>query len=535
MSNENTRPARTSTILAAAVGFAAAAALLGHSAVPRLQIGMSLAGILSLVLCLSLVERTPTRTEILVVSILAVPVAVGFVGGILGTGLVLVGTQFPVPTDAQISVAILRTAGNLGVLVGVALAAFGLVLGYRNVLAADPLTRYTRIVFVTAVVPILAGIALFVRVVAAGNTRAAESPFGQMIGQLGTFLFTPDPRLLHLGSFLFVLTVACGASLLVLRRAPVVALLPGEDRRNVRLVAALRSGLDLAVTASAALMAGAVLLEAAIPPRELEAQLGTGLFETIQLVTTAGWLRLLLWSVAAGALTWLVTESTLGRVADRTTDTERQWIGPLAGGLALTVLASVTAGPVFNRTLLETTSRLPGPFAAQLQDTVVPIVNVYGETAIVVLSTGVLLAVTAWIGLALRLAVSFGYLSDEGAGFSVASAGLLVAAVSVSTLDPARWLLLGGIASALIVWDLGRFGTRLGREVGRSDTGGVELVHAGATLGVGVLGVAAAALLESRAAGSSFDPEPTVTLALVFLALALVAGSLALRDAVPER
>lgn len=535
MSPDQIRPTRTSTILAVAVGLAAVAALFNQSSVPRLPLAMSLAGILSLVVCLSLVERTPTRTEILVVSLLAVPVAVGFIGGILGTTIVLVGSQFPVPTDAQISIAILRVTGNVGIVVGAGIAVFGLVLGHRNVLAADPLTRYTRIVFVTAVVPLLTGIGLFVRVVVAGNRRAAGSLLGQAVGQLETSLFTPEPRLLHLGSFLFTFTIACGASLLFLRRAPVPALLPGDHRRNVGLVASLRRVLYVAVTASAALMAGAVLLEVALPPREIEARLGTGAFEAIQFVTTAGWLRLLLWSVAAAALVWLVTEFVLGRVSDGTAGTETQYLGPLAGGLALTVFASLTAGPIFNRTLNETTSQLPTPFDAGLQDAILPIANVYGETAIVVLSTGALLVVTAWIGLALRLAVSFDYLSNEGAGFPIASAGLLFAAVSASTLDPPRWLLLGGIAAALVVWDLGRFGTRLGREVGRTDTGSVELVHAGATLGVGVIGVAAAALLESRAAGSSFDPDPTVTLALVSLAVAVVAGSLALRDAVPER
>jgi hypothetical protein len=535
MSTEQIRPKRTSTLLAVAVGLAAVAALFNHSSVPRLQIGMSLAGILSLVLCLSLVERTPTRSEIIVVSLLAVPVAVGFVGGILGTSLALVGAQFPVPTDAQISVAILRVTGNVGIVVGAGIAVFGLVLGYRNVLAADPLTRYTRIVFVTAVVPLVTGVALFVRVVVSGNRRAAESLFGEVIGQLRLVLFTPEPTRLHLGSFLFVLTIAGGASLLFCRRAPVAELLPGEHSRNVGVVASLQRVLYVTVTVSAALMAGAVLLEVLLPPRELEARLGTGLFETIQLVTTAGWLRLLLWAVAVAAVVWLVTEFVLGRVSERAAGTGTQWLGPLAGGAVLTVLASVTSGPIFNRTLSETTSRLPTPFAARLQDIALPVANVYGESALVVLSTGALLAITAWIALGLRLAVSFDYLSNEGAGFSIASAGLLTAAVSVSTLAPPRWLLLGAIAAALVVWDLGRFGTALGREVGRSDTGGVELVHAGATLGVGALAVAAAALLESRAAGSSFDPDPTVTLALVSLAVALVAGSLALRDAVPDR
>lgn len=534
MTDQHVPPTRISSLAAAAVGIALVVALFRHSSVPRLPFVMSLVGVLSLVLCLSLAERSPDRGALLLVSILAVPVAVGFLGGILGSTLVLVGNQFPVPTDAEISIAILRVAGNLGVLVGCALAVFGLVLGYRNVLSADSLSRYTKVVFVTAVVPLLTGSLLFVRVAVAGNRRAAESPFGQLVRQTATVLFSPEPTRLHLGSFLFVLTVVGGALVLFLRKAPIAELLDGDHLANVRRTERLQRALYVLVTATAALMAVSVLLEVAFSPGELQRRLGTGLFDTIQLVTTAGWLRLLLWAVGLAATAWLALEFTLRQLSDRP-GAEGKWLGPLAGGVALTVLASATAGPVFNRTLQETTSRLPAVFASNVQNTAVPMVNVYGETALVVLATGALLAVTAWIGLVLRLAVSFGYLSNEGAGFSIASAGLLYAAVSVGALAPPRWLVLGGIAAALIVWDLGRFGTRLGREVGRSDTGGVELVHAGATLAVGALAVVAAAFLESRAGEAAFDPDPTVALAIVSLVVALVAGSLALRGTVSWR
>lgn len=535
-STERRRPTRTSTTVAVAVALGVVAALLLRVDVPRFLIGMSAVGLLCLAGSLRFVESGPTDVDGFVVSLLAVPVALGFFGGLFGTTLVLTGAQFPVPTDAEISLALLRIAGNLGVILGCTLAVFGLALGYRNVLAATTLTRYTWVTAVTAVVPLLVGIVLSIRVILAGNPRATESIVGAMSRQMWTVLVNPSGPHLHLGSFLFVFTITGGAILLFVDRAPVAELLwDGDGLAGFRTVERVRWWLYVAVTVSAALMVGAVLLEVWYSPRELESQFGSGLFGAIQFLTTAGWLRILLLGLALAAVGWLVLEVILGQYTSYSESGPSALTGPLVGGALLTGVAWSISEPAFRVTLRETTIRLPDPLAASFQDALLPIANIYGETTVVVFAAGLLLGLVAWLALLLRGAVYFEYLTSEGAGFSITSAGLLFAAIWVSITAPPSWLIFLTVAAALVVWDLGRFGTHLAREVGTGETRRVEVVHTAATVLVGVLAVAGAMVLESRAAETSFRPSPTAALALVCLIVALVAFSVVLRDVAPSR
>lgn len=519
------RPGRTSTVLAAVVGLAVAVLMLRQVAVPTVPVLMGIGGILSLTLCLWLVDTHPNGVKAFLVGLLLAPVALGFVGGLLGATLVLISGQFPVPTESGISVALLQVSGSLGVVTGCIVAVFGLTLGYRNVLAAKPLTRYSKIAFLTSLVPLGVGLTVFVRTAVAGDPRASESTFGNILDLISTVLFRPTSAHLHLASFLFVLTVASGAVVLFLRRAPVDELL--ESRRGMdalKQVTAVRRALYLTTVVSSILMVGAVIVEVAYSPPELRRLLGSGLYEFIQSFTTANWLRLLLVSLAVLAVGWLVLE----RILRQRETTGKEWLGPLAAGLILTGVTWWTAESVFDRILRETTTQLPDVFAAQFQDAIFPVVDVYGVTATMVLFAGILLGITAWIGLVCRVSVHFDYLSNEGAGFGIAGAGLLGTAISVVTTQPPSWLVFVGIAGAVVVWDLGRFGTRIGREVG-SGTRSVELVHATGTVLVSVLAVGVAILLESQAAESAFRPSSTVALALVSLVVGIVAFSLALR------
>lgn len=528
---QKTRPARTSTVLAAVVGLAVVIMLLQQATIPRDPALVTIAGFLCLALCLRLVETTPSVGETFVVGLLTLPIALGFIGGLFWTSLVLVGAQFPVPTDADVSIAILLVGGNLGIVLGGTLAVFGLVLGFRNVLAAEPLSRYTKLSVAAALVPLLVGLLVFVRVALAGDQRAGESLFGEAVGLITAVLLNPTASHLHLGPFLFLLTVTLGTVYVFLGKAPVAELLDREDgMASVRSVERIRRWLYIAVTVSAVLMVAAVVLEVRRSPAQLRSELGPTLFEAIQLVTTAGWLRYLLFGVIAASAGWLFLDHLLGETSDWSDSVGSQWAGPLLAGTLLTVLAWITAEAVFDRILHETTVQLPDVLAAEFQDSVLPVVDVYGEPAVVVLLTGTLLGLTAWIGFIFRVAVYFGYLTNEGAGFSIASAGILFGTAAVSLTEPPSWLIFLGVTAALVVWDLGQFGTRLGREVGQSSTRSVEFVHAGATALVGALAVTGAIFLESRAATASFRPSPTVVLALLFLVVGLVAFSLALRE-----
>lgn len=74
-----------------------------------------------------------------------------------------------------------------------------------------------------------------------------------------------------------------------------------------------------------------------------------------------------------------------------------------------------------------------------------------------------------------------------------AGASLLLIAVAIGAMVYGSSLqaqLAGGVA-AIVAWDLGEQAVNLGEQVGRrARTRGVELVHAGGTLGVGVLALA---------------------------------------------
>lgn len=530
---EATAPPRTSSFIATGVGAVTAALLFWEVTQLVVPVAMGIVGTLCLAAGFEFTidgETSPGRGFVL--GLLTIPVGVGFIGGIFGTVLILVAAQFPVPRSPLISVAILRILGGLSIVIGCTITLFGFVLGRRNVFEEPSLRAYTAIAFRTASAPIAVGLFLFVRVALGGRPGASESQFGQALTQSIQVVFSPVPTQLHLGSFLFVLTVAGVSVLLFVRQVPVADLLVSDGNRSgYRTVERLNRALQVGVSATGLGMVPALALEFTVPAEQMEAALGGGLYRAIQSITTAGAIRLLLILVVVVTLGWIALDSLLRQWSERSEPGASQWLGPLVAGSLLTVIAAVAADQVFDQMLTETTSRLPSSLALEVQSRVVPIATIYGEMAVVVLLAGVLVALAGWLGLSSWLAVYFGYLTDEGAGFSIASGGLFLAAVGAVVQGAPAWVVLGAFVASLVVWDIGTFGTELGREVGDGATRGVEVVHASATLVVGACaGLVAFGLL--AVAPESVDPSPTATLALVCLGGGIVALSLALRDSV---
>ncbi|MXR52526.1 hypothetical protein GRX03_13025 [Halovenus sp. WSH3] len=494
---------------------------------------MGVVGILCLAACFALTdhgETSPGRGFAL--GLLAIPVGIGFIGGIFGTTLLLVGSQFPVPSSPLISVAILEILGGLSIVIGCTIALFGFVLGWRDILDEPSLRAYTRIAFVTASAPVTTGLVLFVRVALGGAPSASQSPFGQVLARSVRVVFAPRLTHLHLGSFLFVFTVTGVSVLLFLRQVPVADLLAGDGNRSrYRTVSRLTSGLRAAVSLTGVAMVPAIVIEASVPPGQLQAALGPGLYAAIQSVTTAGALRVLLFGVVVVTVGWILVDSLLRQWAEWSEPGGSQWLGPFAAGCLLTVVAAATAGRVFDRILTETTARLPSSLALEVQSRVLPVVTVYGETAVVVLLAGVLVALAGVIGLSSWSAVYLGYLTDDGAGFSIASGGLLLGAIGLVVQGGPTWLVLGTVVVSLAVWDIGNFGAELDREIGPGESRAVEIVHASATLLVGAVALAAAFALLS-VAPDSVSASPRATLAVACLGGGFIALSLALRDSV---
>jgi len=523
------RPPRASSLIATVTGAVAVGFLFHEITTLIAPVLMGVVGILCLAACFESTvhgETSPGRGFVL--GLLTIPVGIGFVGGVFGTTLLLVGVQFPVPSSPQISVGILWILGGLGIVVGCTTTLFGLVLGRRDILDEPSLRTYTKIAFVTASAPVLVGLGLFVRVA----LGASQSLFGQILSQSVRIVFSPTPTQLHLGSFLFVLTVAGVSVLLFFRQVPVADLLIGDGGRSgYRRVASIERGLQVGVTAAALVMIPVIAVEAAVPPTRLESTLGSGRYALIQAVTTAEPLRFLLSFLTVITLGWIAIDSVLRQWTAWSDPGGSQWLGPFVAGSLLAVTAAAFAEQVFNLMLTEVTTRLPTSLAVEIQNRVMPVVSVYGEIAVIVLFAGVLVALAAWIGLSFWLAVYFGYLTGEGAGFAIAGGGLFFGAVGAVIQGAPAWVVLGVIVASLLVWDIGTFGTELGREVGAGETRGVELVHAGATLAMGVgAGVAGFVLLS--VAPDSLDPSPTATLALVCLGGGVLALSLALRGSV---
>lgn len=491
---------------------------------------IGIVGGICLTVSLRIVDSTTGPVGRLLASLLSVPVAGGFVAGVVGTTLLLTGSFFPVENASDVSVATLLVMGNLGVVVGSGVAVFGVTLGASDVIAADSLTAYTRTTVATAVVPIGVGFVLVSGIaLSTGGPAATEFHLGDLLGQAWSALVSPQPPQLHLSSFLIAVgTTGVFLSVLV-RRSPFESLLASwaADEQTYRRWAGMLSVPRLVTTVAVGALPVAMVLELTFSPAELEQLLGPQLFGLIQLVTTAGLLRLLLLGTTVAAGGWILGSLLLGYVVRMEQGESAEWLAPFGVGLLFTLIAMSFSGPVYSWIVEETAGQLPPEVASRLLDASTAIETVYGETPIVVLLAGLFVGIPAMIGVGLRLAVQFGYLDSEGTGFSLACGGLCLAAVSANIISAPVWLVLGGIVAGLAVWDIGHFGVRLGHEVGPGSTQLVA-IRTTATLLVGGAGVALIVGLQ-KWLSADVTVSATTTLALVSFATALVAFAFALR------
>ena len=518
-----TGPPKTSIVLVGVLALLAIGRFLREITVH----GTALVGFLGAVSLTASLWLVDTETELagrLVVSLLTIPVAAGFVVGILGTTLVLIGSFFPVESVSDVSVATLIVVGNLGVVVGTGIAIFGVTLGVKNVVARRALTTYTRIAVATALVPLATGTVLVTAVaLREGTPPNVALLFESQIEQAWTALVSPGGSQLHLASFLLTAGAASGVCWLLLRRFPFESLVSGGRGRQqaTALGPPRRVGVTVGVVTT-----GAFLAEILLSPAEIQSLITPSLFDLVQLVTTADWVRLLLLGTTAVGTVWLGLSVLLEELPGTRETTLR---APLAVGTLWTVLVSVASDPVFEWLLTEISNQLPPEPAAEMLAVSGSIETVYGSTPLIVLLSGLFLGVPVAIGVLLLAWVKGGYLAASGTGFSVACGGLCLTAISASIVSAPTWLVFAGIAVALAIWDIGHFGTTVGHEVGAGATGQLVAIRASTTLLVGLAGVALATGLQRWLAADGFDASPRTTLALVLLVTSLVAFANALR------
>jgi len=519
------RPTRTSTVIALAVTLATVGALVWQVELVAVPTVLGAVGAAWLAASLWLVDRDGREaTTALVASILVVPVGAGVLAATTVTVLLAMGAVFPVAERTLISVGILVVVGYAGVTTGCVLAVLGLALGVRDVVTTAGLAAYTRVSVFAGTVPAVVAAVLVLLPVVFGDAGTTLSGTG--VSTVVGPLLSPTPPQLHLATFALAVVLAAGGLRVALSVLPVVELLAdsglGEtSERRVSRAGRVLSG--MAVVAGMATVAGS-LLELQFSPTELAAALGPA-YRAIQGVTTAGGLRVILVGTASLAFAASAVSVVARRIARQPGETRGERITPFVGGGLVTVFVLGVADPVYRRGTARTAEVLPGVVGDEFRLVATELADVFGEGALLVLLATILAGVPLTVVLALRGLRRLGYLSAATAGYAMASTGMFVATVFAGTLDAPVPLVFGGVVASIAVWDMGQFGTTLGREVRHTaGTRSVELVHAGGTVLVGIVGVGAALGVGWVLPGTGGAETPAAVTAL----LAVVTGILLL-------
>jgi len=507
-------------VLVAGVAIAGLGELLDGLAVP---VVIGAIGALCLAVGISL-ATVAGRPAVAGASLLVVPGGGAVAVALVLTAVSIGGTVFPIPDASLVSLSVLLIVGHVGVVLGTTTAALGVGLGVSGALGGRSLRRFGRIGVTTAVGPALLAGALTVRALGTGETPAgaAELP----LSELASLAVDPDGPGLAAWSFLLAVAAAAAGVWAALAVSPIRELLDGRvaaesraGRRLDRAETALWVG--TVVAAAAAAIVGA--LELALSPDAIGDAIGSGPYAALSGVTTAGGLRRLLFGVAAGGAI-VAGLSLLGRGALR--GSARSVVPGLVGA-AIALAAAAVAEPAYAAIVEETVGRLPGPIRPRWREAAEQSAAVYGEVTLVLWLIVGLTAVAVGTSLALRAVGRLGYLRTEAAGYALAGGGLFLAAAFAGTIAAPTWLVFAGVLASLVVWDLGRFGTELRLEATGARTRRLELLRAGATIGVGLVGAGLAAGIEAVVDGLS--PGTPTTLALFFAVAGLVGLVAALR------
>lgn len=458
----------------------------------------------------------------IVVSVLTVPVGAGIVLAAVGTALLLGGALFPVSDAALLSVGTLVVIGHVGVVWGVVLAILGVTLGVRNAGGPKTFARYSHVALRTGIVPAGAGVILMTGAVVFEDDRPVGLA-GEMIGTGLSAILSPGPDRFGVAVLLGLVAAVALTAGVAIRMLPFAELLgdSGAGKTRERRVARFRGRLrGLFVVASVASIPAAIV-EVSNSPAEIERVIGSDSYTIVRTVATSVALRSLLLVVTVLSLTAVALSWGLrGLARSRSTDLTRRW-GPVVIGGGVTVVALAVAEPVYAELINQSASRLPSPIETNIRQLASDLAGMFGTGSLVVVTSATLAGTTVALVMLFRLWLLLGYLSTETAGYSLASGGLFVATVFAGTVGAPTWLVFGGVVISLFVWDTGRFGTTLGAEIGRhTETRETELVHASATLLVGVLAAAGAFGVVSTVENTT-PPEAPPTVAPL---LAVVAG-----------
>jgi hypothetical protein len=466
-------------------------------------------------------------------SFLSLLVGVGLVAATVGTVLVLVGVLFPVSTVEQLPAAVIDVTARAMVVVGAVGAVFGGLVAIGNVLDRATAQRAAATSLKTTLFPLGVGlIALTGEMLSylesTDDVPGVGAAVGDALRSITTVLFQPPPIRPNLTTFFFMIAVAIVVCNRTLATLPVTELTTDDTvTRAIERTHRLLSRATLVAGVGAAV---GLFVDFTLSARALRSLLTPVVFEPLTALTTAPVVRSLAWwTILVGVATILVV-TLLRRLVQSSADRVGSALAPYVAGGAIAVFTTAVADPVLTRGIEWVATTLPGSIGEQFRDTSGLVVDFFGPLALVMTAVGVvlLLATTAIVVLWLLLLTK--YLDDRTAGIGIASGALFQTAAFAGVVGVSLPVLFGSLIAAVLVWDVGEFGTTLGQEVGRyAETRRAELVHASGTLAVGGVGAGVALTIREGSVGAITAADGTVVVGLVAVLAGLLALVVALR------
>lgn len=242
-----------------------------------------------------------------------------------------------------------------------------------------------------------------------------------------------------------------------------------------------------------------------------------------------GWLRLPVVLAAVGLPVAVRLNRTEPRLSLGRRALEPQATGAVVGGVLATVGTVAAADSLYTGATAEALRRFPPEVESDIRELSTTAAASVGESTVVLGAAVLTLGVAALLAGSTRLACRVGLLSTEGLGSSLAAVGLFFAAVSGGTVDASTGLVVAGVTVSLLVWDAGRFGAVLAREVGDVEHHRVELVHLGGVVLVGAVAAVAALLVAGWLPTEPGEASGADLLALCSVVVGLLALVVALR------
>ncbi|MEZ3114608.1 hypothetical protein RYH80_01555 [Halobaculum sp. MBLA0147] len=254
------------------------------------------------------------------------------------------------------------------------------------------------------------------------------------------------------------------------------------------------------------------------------------LFEVVRGVAASSTLRTLSLGLVGAFLAVSVTVRVVRGAYRTRLGTRADWLGVVAGWLALLWLgwgrAPLVTGALEEGVLAALPASAATPFRTEWE----AVLSYYGPQTVALGVVAVCVAVAATLLVALTGATVLGFLPETGVGHGLVAAGLFAAGGFGVAVDAGTLVSFGALVAAVAVWDLGSYGVELGREVGRvGRSRTATLSHLGGTLLISGAAAGSAVAVARATQRVPLSPGAPAPLALLAGVAALVVFAVLLR------